>query len=533
MLNPIPTPADLGLGNVNNTSDANKPVSTATATALAGKLGTSGNGSAVTITAGRTGEVARTFAAHMVDVTNAKDFGTVGDGTTDDTAALNAALDATPVGGTLVIPAGTYLLKGAGRLTSTSQRSLLLAQKNIRIVGAGFVTVLYVDSTVASTVDVLTIDAPAQVAYPLVSDLLIAPNSGTPARNGIVFEATGTSQSYANASVERVYVESRAGVALLVNNPNHDHNAFIGGRIFKCELLGGAKFDGTGDSMTVEGCILTTSGSAATAGKGPSIYLYSQAGAATNVITRNNLTAVGGGVIAAQALQLKILYNQFEQPASPTGTNLATIDLRGTSGQPISQAEIRGNNIGGTSGTYDFNIRADYTTDLIVEDNTITAGGGVGADSWAGVGITANAVNTWVGPNVWGGFSDPTKRVSDSGTGTAGLEKPLTWQNGYANLGGYPVASVRKDRSGRVYFAGVISSGAGTHTVGTLLATLPAGFRPPALMLISVPGLNGSAVGTVDLWQVETNGNITAAGNGIAATLYSPLTGLNFTTAPQ
>ena len=32
------TPADIGLGNVNNTSDANKPVSGPTATALAGKI---------------------------------------------------------------------------------------------------------------------------------------------------------------------------------------------------------------------------------------------------------------------------------------------------------------------------------------------------------------------------------------------------------------------------------------------------------------------------------------------------------------
>ena len=44
------TPANIGLGNVNNTSDADKPVSTAQQTALNGKLGTSGDGKNVTVT---------------------------------------------------------------------------------------------------------------------------------------------------------------------------------------------------------------------------------------------------------------------------------------------------------------------------------------------------------------------------------------------------------------------------------------------------------------------------------------------------
>ena len=41
---------------------------------------------------------------------NVKDFGAVGDGVTDDTAAIQAALDHVAAnGGTLYFPAGTYL----------------------------------------------------------------------------------------------------------------------------------------------------------------------------------------------------------------------------------------------------------------------------------------------------------------------------------------------------------------------------------------------------------------------------------------
>lgn len=39
----LPTKSSLGLGNVDNTSDANKPISTATQTALNGKVGTTGD----------------------------------------------------------------------------------------------------------------------------------------------------------------------------------------------------------------------------------------------------------------------------------------------------------------------------------------------------------------------------------------------------------------------------------------------------------------------------------------------------------
>lgn len=76
-------------------------------------VGTPTGSNLVGYTQGGTGAVTRTVAAKLQESVSVKDFGAVGDGVTDDTAAINAANTyATGASKTLLFPAGTYLATG-------------------------------------------------------------------------------------------------------------------------------------------------------------------------------------------------------------------------------------------------------------------------------------------------------------------------------------------------------------------------------------------------------------------------------------
>jgi hypothetical protein len=59
------------------------------------------------------GSVTTTVEDKLAQYISVKDFGAVGDGVTDDTAAIQAAVDATPKGTTIYFPAGTYAVSDA------------------------------------------------------------------------------------------------------------------------------------------------------------------------------------------------------------------------------------------------------------------------------------------------------------------------------------------------------------------------------------------------------------------------------------
>ena len=71
-------------------------------------LSSSSGSSLVGYNQGSTGAVTRTVQARLRDYESVKDFGAVGDGVADDTAAVQAAFSAASAGETILLPSGSY-----------------------------------------------------------------------------------------------------------------------------------------------------------------------------------------------------------------------------------------------------------------------------------------------------------------------------------------------------------------------------------------------------------------------------------------
>lgn len=147
-------------------------------------IAASSGSSLVGFIAAGTGAIARTLQAKDRDVVSVKDFGAVGDGTTDDTAALQRAIN---YGGQIYFPDGSYLVSAALNIT-----------KQVNLIGSlGSVFII----TTSATLDVLDITGPStgvQDAPPTTID-------------GLDFSATvtRTSGSYIQVSnqVWNVYID--------------------------------------------------------------------------------------------------------------------------------------------------------------------------------------------------------------------------------------------------------------------------------------------------------------------------------------
>ena len=121
-----------------------------------------------------TGATARTVDSKLKDVVSVKDFGAVGDGTTDDTAAIQSAIDALPAnGGTVFVPVGTYLV---GTLIFPND------PKVVNLVGAGQHSTILQMATAAGPL-IKKVTSAGAITGALFSDFQVTANASSDKTN--------------------------------------------------------------------------------------------------------------------------------------------------------------------------------------------------------------------------------------------------------------------------------------------------------------------------------------------------------------
>jgi len=180
------------------------------------KLGFDGQSSSIQFVASASGVSSRTVETKLQDVISVKDFGAVGDGSTDDGAAFLAASDAISSGQTLFIPAGHYILN------TDNNSSEFIANNYSYLAFSSSSNISIVGESVESTIIELTgTDYPCPIYFRncdniLVRDLTIignnqAPNSTSQAGNALWAYYGTPSSNPGNVRFENLYLKEFKG----------------------------------------------------------------------------------------------------------------------------------------------------------------------------------------------------------------------------------------------------------------------------------------------------------------------------------
>jgi hypothetical protein len=244
---------------------------------------------------------------------NVKDFGATGNGSTDDTSAIQAAINATPYGGTLYIPAGRYKLIGSGA-------TILSRNTPINIFGDGMAsTVLAAANTVPNTRDWLTFDATATGLGWSVRGLCFGDGASLFGRHHIRFTTSG-GFAYNIVIADNFFVENPNG-----HNIKAESGAIAFSQIIRNNLAS-INLISPGDNVAIQDNIITSVNSVS---QRYGIFANPVAGAADLRIVGNVLATRNGAIVLDSGTTPIIRDNEFETPVGLVNPDGFVVYLRG------------------------------------------------------------------------------------------------------------------------------------------------------------------------------------------------------------
>jgi parallel beta-helix repeat protein len=358
------------------------------------------------------------------------DFGAKGNGTTDDTDAIRAAISKCPAGSTIKFPAGTYMVKKA-------TTEALLISKSVSIVGEGPTSTFIRSGTgIAADDDIIRIYPPSNNTcdFIRIENICIGSSGGTtsPGRHAIYLD--GSESGIAKLLIKNVYIGPHGGYAIYSTGNDANGSPFTS-TIEDSQFYGGVHFEQMGDSSVISRCKFN--------GENTGIFidqlcqyispeltaLNIYGGSSLITIQDNNITSKGYGIHLRNAWSPSLLRNNIERynggsgaEAIDTGTypGNCQVYLEGTDTNAVLNARIEGNMIAAQITTMDCLV-LKWTQGTRIVGNDIRIGYktgvfGITVGSQAvDTKIGANEINTGYPPSPWQAFKNSGKNTTFNG----------------------------------------------------------------------------------------------------------------------
>ena len=438
-----------------------------------------------------TGAINRPFNEKLEEIISVKDFGAVGDGVTDDTVAIQAAVNSV-TNGTIYFPIGRYAIKSSIQIDGTTKYS-------INFVGVGLGSEIVYTGTTANDVMFYYYNG-SNSTFVLVENLMFSNEYRTSdtAQNGIIAWRVGKKDAAATTGV--------GGVCNFTFRKN---------QVLYCDY--GLEVYSESDQLTIEdNYFFIWNNYAVWCGQNPSVT--SGTGSSSVRIHKNHMI---GGQTGSWAIKLK-------------GSNGSVVDnviQNATQGAGVwvykSEAFTISSNYTESTGSSSF-VLVDESITGYIGENTI---GGY-AGSYA-IDINATSKNINIGQNFFsisGGWPTNIIRVNASASGInilgtqyqtvaggGGITGPINFQIdsvGNVTTLGNISAPIMNSKSSYV----TVSSGATTTlftvvTKSAYLVTATQGAENYAeTVIVTVPEGSTTAIVTS---LYKTNANLTLSASGL------------------
>jgi len=431
-----------------------------------------------------TGAVSRTIQNKLKDVVSVKDFGAVGDGVTDDTAAIQAAINASVSGGNLFFPIGAYVI------TST-----LTVTKNISFNGEDkFLS--YIKWSI-STLIAISVDTVSPATFEKLGFRCTVP--ATIGGVGIKLNSTSTQNAYSrinNCFFENCYIGIYTISALSYTISNNIFSAYQGVAV----IVQNTYMVDAGDS-TIFNNLFSNSAASATA-----ILQYSSGGLKI-LSNKINSGAYGYQLVLADGVSTSDLLMNGN---SIENTTTRAISIRTSSSNGIfNKIEITGNQIALTPAP----IIIDTGLTTMQFKGVVICGNSISVSSNGSPGITINNTDLInVSGNCISGGGTIAAGIS-TGAYTSGVIGVNSCDSSFTNSVANASNSVFVSDSGKQTSTSSVTCSVafGSLFSGTGTVTFPTPFRSNIVPTVNIDTRN--LTGGVSVWPTT----ITNTGFGFTA----------------